>query len=244
LLAAVQQLYSMQTSLVAELVRQGQREGDFDSSLDARDAATLFVGFIQSATSRRRLEASAEPLELEGRRLFELWLRGVRAHGPPRVSVRSLEPGAPRSDGLVVLDVRPLLSQGIDPLENVLSAVEAVGPGGVVKLSVPFRPAPLIALLSARGHRLRDEQCGPRLWTLEIIVGGRPLPEDLRSLEAPEPLERVLEACGGLAEGSVYLARLPRNPTLLVPHLRQRGLGFQVHEEADGTAFLRVYRPQ
>jgi TetR/AcrR family transcriptional regulator len=242
-LGALRQLHSMQMSLVAELVRQGQREGAFDRSLDARDAATLFGGFLQGLTLTRRLEPSADPLEIEGRRLFALWLNGIRA-GVAQQQAAPLRPiPVAKGDGLRVIDVRPLLARGTDPLDTVLEAVAAVGPGGVVKISAPFRPAPLIALLSRRGHAVRDAELGPRNFTLEIVHGGQPEPEDLRELEPPEPLERVLGATAELAAGGVYLARLPRHPWLLFPHLRERGLEWCVHDEPDGTALLRVYKP-
>jgi TetR/AcrR family transcriptional regulator len=242
LLSAIRQLYSMQTSLVAELVRQGQREGVFERSVDARDAATAFGGFLQGLTVTRRLEPSSEPLAIEGGRLFALWLNAIRRTSPlPAAASQSAELPAQR-DGLRVLDVRPLLASGVDPLEAVLDAVGAVGPGGVVKISAPFRPAPLIALLSRRGHAVRDGQIGPGDFALEVVHGGQPEPEDLRDLEPPEPLERVLRATAELAPGGVYLARLPRHPRLLFPHLRKRGLDWAVCDEPDGTALLRVYK--
>ena len=78
-----------------------------------------------------------------------------------------------------------------------------------------------------------------------MICGGAPaVVEDLRELEPPEPLERVLLASAALAPGAAYLARLPRHPHLLVPHLRERGLGFAILEHADGSALLRVERPR
>ncbi len=241
LLDAMRQLHSMQRSLIAELVRQGQREGVFDASVEPRDAATLFVGFLQALTSGRRLEPGKEPLQVEGRRLLSLWLRAVRASTPQPAPVA--RPPAPKNDGLRHVDARALLARGIDPLDSVLEAVEEVGPCGVVVLTVPFRPTPLLTLLSSRGHALKVAEISPRHWTVEIIHGGRPEPEDLRELEAPEPLERVLLACAALPAGGVYLARLPRNPRLLYPRLRERGLEFSVHDEPDGTALLRVFKP-
>jgi AcrR family transcriptional regulator len=241
-LGALRQLHSMQMSLVAELVRQGQRDGAFDPSIDPRDAATLFGGFLQGLTLTRRLEPSTDPLEIEGRRLCALWLKGLRATQPQQANAPGVTAVAQR-DGLRALDVRPLLGQGIDPLDAVLEAVTAVGPGGVVKITAPFRPAPLIALLSSRGHAVRDEALGPRHFTVEVVNAGKPEPEDLRELEPPEPLERVLGASATLAPGGVYLARLPRHPRLLLPHLGQRGLAWSVYDEPDGSALLRVYRP-
>ena len=65
---------------------------------------------------------------------------------------------------------------------------------------------------------------------------------DLRDLEAPEPMEKVLLACSGLGAGEFFLARLPRVPTLLFPHLQTRGLNWWVHEEEDHSALLLIGR--
>ena len=65
---------------------------------------------------------------------------------------------------------------------------------------------------------------------------------DLRDLEAPEPLEKILLACAQLGPGQRYLARLPHVPGPLFPHLQARGLDWQVHEEADGSAVIMIRR--
>ena len=65
---------------------------------------------------------------------------------------------------------------------------------------------------------------------------------DLRDLEAPEPLEKILLACAQLDPGQHYLARLPHVPGPLFPHLQARGLDWQVHEEADGSAVIMIRR--
>lgn len=239
---ALKQLYSMQRALVTELTREAQRAGEIDPSIDPRDAATLFVGMLQSITLIRRLDARPDPLEAEGARLLGIWLRGVRASSSalPALPVESL----PVPEGLRALDVRPILEQGTDPLDAILEALAAVGPGGVLKLTAPFRPEPLLALLGGRGHALANQRLGPREFLVEVIHGGQPVPEDLRDLPAPEPMERVLVAVSALPPSGVYLARLPRNPRLLVPHLRERGLIHQIYEEPDGSALVRVYRPR
>ena len=63
---------------------------------------------------------------------------------------------------------------------------------------------------------------------------------DLRDLEAPEPMEKVLLACAQLGAGEFYLARVPRVPTLLFPQLESRDLSWWVHEEEDHSALLLI----
>jgi hypothetical protein len=63
---------------------------------------------------------------------------------------------------------------------------------------------------------------------------------DLRDLEAPEPMEKVLLACAQLNDGEFFLAHLPHVPTMLFPHLETRGLSWWVHEEEDRSALLLI----
>ena len=65
---------------------------------------------------------------------------------------------------------------------------------------------------------------------------------DLRGLEAPEPMEKILLACAQLGPDDNFLARLPHIPTPLFPHLETRGLDWQVFEEADGSAVILIRR--
>jgi hypothetical protein len=70
------------------------------------------------------------------------------------------------------------------------------------------------------------------------------LPEvvDLRDLEAPEPMEKILLACTRLEPNGLFLAHLPHIPHPLFPHLESRGMVWQVHEKADGSALLLIRR--
>ena len=76
-----------------------------------------------------------------------------------------------------------------------------------------------------------------------MVLGTRtPDIVDLRDLEAPEPMEKVLLACAQLGAGEFFLAQLPHVPTPLFPHLESRGLRWWVHEETDQSALLLVHR--
>jgi len=63
---------------------------------------------------------------------------------------------------------------------------------------------------------------------------------DLRNLEAPEPMEKILIACARLNTGEFFLAHLPHRPNLLFPHLESRGLSWWVHEEPDQSALVLI----
>ena len=77
---------------------------------------------------------------------------------------------------------------------------------------------------------------------LEKNKAGTPQVNDLRNLEAPEPMERILMACTRMAAGDFYLAHLPHVPEPLFPHLEMRGLEWDVFEEPDGSALVLIWR--
>lgn len=65
---------------------------------------------------------------------------------------------------------------------------------------------------------------------------------DLRGLEAPGPMVRILEDCTRLDAEGHYLAHLPHVPHPLFPHLQSRQLAWQIHEQTDGSAVLLIRR--
>jgi hypothetical protein len=71
---------------------------------------------------------------------------------------------------------------------------------------------------------------------------GTVLPDviDLRTLEAPEPMQRILLACAQLEADEYYLARLPHVPYPLFQHLDARGLDWQVYEEAEDSTLILI----
>jgi hypothetical protein len=145
---------------------------------------------------------------------------------------------------IAIFDAR---SAGLGPAE-VLDAIalrlEALPPGGALKLEVGFEPAALVASLSERGLAANACECSRGVWALEVQPPGSPEIIDLRDLEAPEPLERMLEATARLAPGDSLLARLPRFPRLLLPQLAKRGLPWEIYEERDRSALVHVRKPR
>ncbi len=137
-----------------------------------------------------------------------------------------------------VLDAR----RPID-LEAVVHALEELAPAGVLEVVAPQEPADLARALVDRGWTVGGSALADGSWSLR--VGRGPLPPwlDLADLEPPGPLEKVLDACARLEPGATVLARLPRYPVMLPPHLDRRSLEWQVAMRPDGTALLWVRAP-
>ena len=70
------------------------------------------------------------------------------------------------------------------------------------------------------------------------------LPEitDLRGLEAPQPMEKILSACAQMGPDDYYLAHLPHVPAPLFPILATRELDWQVFEQDDESALVLIKR--
>ena len=77
---------------------------------------------------------------------------------------------------------------------------------------------------------------------LNVQEAEAPEVNDLRDLEAPEPMEKILLACTKMMPGEHYLAHLPHVPDPLFPHLEMRGLRWKVFVESDGSALVLIWR--
>ncbi len=62
------------------------------------------------------------------------------------------------------VDVRPLLAQGLEPCEAVLSAADSLLPGEGLEVVAPFLPSPLIERLKSEGFCSRVETSAAGAW--------------------------------------------------------------------------------
>lgn len=234
-------LVSMQESLVAELLRELQRSGDVSDGVDADEAARLFVALVQGVLLQWEASGRTTPLAARGTSLVEFWLAGTSAGQPARADDEPEEREAAGPVGLLSLDVRPVLAAGRDPLADVLSALEGLSPDGALLLTAPFHPRPLLALLEGRGFRTSSAE-HDGVFEVELLAAQAPAPLELRQRSAPGPMEAVLAGSSELCPGGALIARLPRVPRMLLPHLEERGLAWTVVERIDGSALLHLRR--
>ena len=57
----------------------------------------------------------------------------------------------------ISLDARPLLAQGIHPLERVMQEAAALEYGEIYEIITPFPPAPMIEKMAATGFETHSE---------------------------------------------------------------------------------------
>ena len=67
-----------------------------------------------------------------------------------------------------ILDVRPSLAQGDEPLPIIRAAVNALTPGHGVTVVAPFLPAPLIELLKSEGFQSTMERRADGAWAVNF----------------------------------------------------------------------------
>jgi uncharacterized protein (DUF2249 family) len=80
---------------------------------------------------------------------------------------------------LAELDVREDIRQGRDPFARIIAATEALPVGGRLRLRAPFKPAPMIHLLTRRGYTCAAQEGRGGEWSVLIERrrgGGGPLP--------------------------------------------------------------------
>jgi uncharacterized protein (DUF2249 family) len=158
----------------------------------------------------------------------------------------------------VHLDVREDIARGEEPLARIMRAVKALGADEVLVLRAPFEPLPLYEVLGRRGLAHWTEREAANDWHVwfyrnEAASAGsasvRPAGPlrgrtviDVRGLEPPQPMVRVLEAVDWLAPGAELEVLHERRPTFLYPQLEDRGFVHDTDEPEPGLVRIRIRR--
>lgn len=164
------------------------------------------------------------------------------------------------------MDVRPLISSGKDPLNQILGKIQSLPPGGVLKIINSFEPTPLILLLQKKGFETFTDHLQPDLvvtyfsrkkghkidiseartsddWE-EILRNfeGRIKKIDVRQLEMPLPMHTILEDLDHLSDGSALFVVHKRIPVFLLPEITERGFQYRIREIAEGEVHLIIFK--
>lgn len=162
----------------------------------------------------------------------------------------------------VHLDVREDVRRGQEPFAPIMAAVKALDPGQVFVLRAPFEPAPLYDVLGKRGFAHWTERRADDDWSIWFyreagaapparprangarapISGARTRMLDVRGLEPPEPMVKILEALEELVPGEVLEVLHERRPMLLYPQLDDRGFIHETDEPEPGLRRIRIRR--
>jgi hypothetical protein len=107
----------------------------------------------------------------------------------------------------------------------------------------PDEPGDLLGTLAASGVLAQARQTARGAWSLLLQRAGSPPLMDLSDLEAPLPLETILEAAAALEPGECLFARTPCYPHPLLSMLDRRGLDWQAAETRDANGLVFAGRP-
>jgi len=161
-----------------------------------------------------------------------------------------------------ILDVRPILEEGGEPFSEIINTVDNLDEGEGMALIAPFEPAPLYLVLDDRGWSYRIKKIGLDFFILFRKVGEAKTSVnekdkvkkdfkvevidnvhhiDVRSLEPPEPMARVLSLISTLQEDTTVRSKHDRKPVFLLDKLDQLGYSFSIDEKSDEEIELTIH---
>ena len=166
-------------------------------------------------------------------------------------------------------DLRPLLAQGIDPLQRVVELAKTVSSDETLILDAPFDPLPLRRVLAQMGFSSTVDKQGEQHWLIHCRrdgVGqmeGQPaieacqgLPDvgapiyqtsdgmhiDVRGMTAPRPLLAILRLCAIVSPDVDIVVHHERDPRYLYPELAELGWEIAHLPGESGEIRLRLFR--
>ena len=127
------------------------------------------------------------------------------------------------SGAATLIDVRPILGEGREPISDVLTAADALPQSGGLIILAPFNPAPLRSLLHERGFATYGRRLGEGRWTIRVVR----LTASPATSKAPRPAPPRAPGGAGLKLGGAAQRLLPE----MVP-LRFFGVALFAHAAA------------
>ena len=157
-----------------------------------------------------------------------------------------------KNKSIVKLDVRPVIESGNDPFLDIMTKVKTLKVDEIFQLINSFEPIPLYSVMERKGYehvtiKKPDEfnvffykKATARNEEIKQHAGNEKKNEyekpeevieiDVRELEPPEPMLRVLETLPKLGDNSVLLVHHHRDPLMLYEKLEERGFKGVAHQ--------------
>ena len=149
-------------------------------------------------------------------------------------------------DNVETLDVREHINSGREPFSVIMQAVSRLETGQKLLLIAPFEPAPLYSVMARKGFEYSSKPRDDGDW--EALFSpfaeeepGTTIDLDVRGLEPPEPLVKILEAVAAMPERTDLRAHTDRRPVHLYSQLEERGYTGESQEQPDGS-FVTLIR--
>lgn len=158
------------------------------------------------------------------------------------------------------LDVRESLAKGVDPFGIIMKAIAGLH-GEILHLINIFEPVPLYSALGRKGFEHFSEQ-KDGIWHIYFFNTGaeqhiqpqgffhphQDLTDqgknvvDVRGLEPPQPMVKILEALEHLPNGETLLVHHFRRPKHLYPKLEEKGYTVETEEAGEDHIILRIHK--
>lgn len=171
----------------------------------------------------------------------------------------------------ITLDVRKQIEKGKDPMKKIISASQKLDDDEILLVINKFEPLPIIHLLGERGfsskvEKLAEDKVYTYFWKKE---GGNEAPDhglpkirivdsiefeakvsgfeslrkiDVRDLEMPEPMVRILEETELITKGSALYVDHKKIPQYLLPQLEKRSFETIACEVGPDYIKLLIYK--
>lgn len=139
------------------------------------------------------------------------------------------------------LDVREDIATNRDPLSKIMRTAKDIGVGKILVVVNSFEPIPLYEVLGRKGFIHRTETDGDVFRVLfkreavdrtlsrsETLTGSAAEGEekiiemDVRGLEPPEPMMKILKAINTIGENTILLVHHHREPIFLYDKLKEK----------------------
>jgi len=162
----------------------------------------------------------------------------------------------------VTVDVREDIRDGREPFSRIMKAAAALHPDEQLLLVAPFEPVPLFRVMETQGFTCTAHAVPSGDWEVlftrragsapataasaAVVSDSRKLCEvvdiDVRGLEPPQPMVKILETLATLPVGAELRAHTDRRPLHLYPHLEERGFVALTEEQPNGTFLTNIRR--
>lgn len=163
------------------------------------------------------------------------------------------------NQNVVDLDVRAEVDSGSDPFKTIMTSVSSLKEGDVLHLINGFEPVPLYTVMKMKGYDHSTENKSG-VWHMyfykessatvaETPVGrqgyagtaeGKTVEVDVRGLEPPEPMVKILETLPQIGKGDLLLVHHHREPLMLYDKLEHLGYEASAEKITEGYYKVRI----
>ncbi len=171
---------------------------------------------------------------------------------------------------IIKIDVRPIISSGSDPLQEILTKVNELNNNQLLEVTNSFLPMPLIMLLEKKGFKFKIVTQDPEL---SIVLFSRNQSEyelnlevdeydsndwekycqefeskwkiiDVRHLQMPMPMITILEEVENLHIGNALFVKHHKVPLFLLPELAERNIEYRIKRINEKEVHLILFQQQ